>query len=319
MFFSRIVSLLSSVLLSTAILVPLSKTRLHSTLHTNQQPVCNVLALSGGGSFGATQMGLLDGLLSNGVIPATYDIITGISAGGLNAGFLSYYTNMNDALPKIYTIYANLTTASIYSSDIFHILSTYALYSTAPLQTTLGNIIGTQVQQSPAPITLVGSTNVNTQTLDVFQYNLADISEKIQLLMATSAIPFVFPPQTMNGDLYVDGGVISNEMIQQAVSAKDCGFYNFTFISASSMHQSQNVSGFISYVSAIGNLLLNTFDYQLAEYESVKCSNTPRGLITACFPTSPDLAKYSILNFDYGTILYNLGKSAFTCNQYNFC
>ena len=123
----------------------------------------------------------------------------------------------------------------------------------------------------------------------------------------------------MNGDLYVDGGVISNEMIQQAVSAKDCAFYNFTFISASPVHQTQNVSGFGSYISAIGNLLLNTFDYQLAEYESVKCSSTPRGLINACFPTNPEIESYSILDFDNGAILYNLGKSSFTCNQYNFC
>jgi predicted acylesterase/phospholipase RssA len=284
-----------------------------------QQPYCNVLALSGGGSFGAVQMGVLDGLVSNGVAPAGYDIITGISAGGLNAGFLSYFTRVDDALPSISSIYANLTTADIYTSDILHIFSNYAVYSTAPLHSTLAGIVGTQTQQSPAPITLIGSTNVNRQTLDVFQYNLADYAEKIQLLMATSAIPFVFPPQTLNGDLYVDGGVISNEMIQQALSAKDCGFYNFTFISASPVHQTVNVTGFGSYISAIGGLLLNTFDYQLAEYESIVCSNTPRGQINACFPTSPAIEQYSILDFNYGATLYELGKSAFSCNQYNFC
>lgn len=284
-----------------------------------QQPYCDVLALSGGGSFGAVQMGVLDGLVSGNMVPVSFDIVTGISAGGLNAGFLSYYTRVDDALPHIYSIYANLTTANIYTSDLLHIFSTYAVYSTLPLQTTLTGIVGTQTQQLPAPITLVGSTNVNRQTLDVFQYNLADNTEKIQLLMATSAIPFVFPPQTMNGDLYVDGGVISNEMIQQAVSAKDCGFYNFTFISASPIHQTVNVTGFGSYISAIGGLLLNTFDYQLAEYESVVCSNTPRGQINACFPSNSDIENYSILDFNYGALLYSLGKSAFTCNQYNFC
>ncbi len=43
--------------------------------------VCNVLALSGGGSFGSVQMGVLDALIGSGVAPDTYDIITGISAG----------------------------------------------------------------------------------------------------------------------------------------------------------------------------------------------------------------------------------------------
>jgi predicted acylesterase/phospholipase RssA len=288
-------------------------------LKDDNQPLCNVLALSGGGSFGAVQMGLLDGLLSNSMIPTSYDIITGISAGGLNAGFLSYYTSVNDALPGIYSIYSNLTTADIYTSDLFHIFSTYAVYSTAPLETTLSGIIGKQIQQSPAPITLIGSTNVNSQTLDVFQYNVADLNEKLQLLMATSAIPFVFPPHVMNSDYYVDGGVISNEMIQQALSVKQCDFYNFTFLSASAAHMQQNVTGFGSYISAIGRLLLNTFDYQLAEYESVKCTQTPRGAINACFPTNPAISQYSILDFDNGALLYAFGKSEFSCMQYEFC
>lgn len=301
-------------------LIPLrSRPTTFDATQQQQQPYCDVLALSGGGSFGAVQMGVLDGLVSNGLAPSSYDIITGISAGGLNAGFLSYFTRVNDALPGIFAIYTNLTTADVYTSNLLHIFSTYAVYSTAPLQSTLTNIVGTQTQQSPAPITLIGSTNVNRQTLDVFQYSAADYAEKLQLLMATSAIPFVFPPQTMNGELYVDGGVISNEMIQQALSAKDCGFYNFTFISASPVHQTVNVTGFGSYISAIGGLLLNTFDYQLAEYESVVCSNTPRGQINACFPSNPAIENYSILDFDYGALLYSLGKSAFTCKQYNFC
>jgi predicted acylesterase/phospholipase RssA len=309
---------LSSLLLAVnAILVPLrQKTFLHSL---SVQPVCNVLALSGGGSFGAVQMGVLDGLISTGNAPKSYDIVTGISAGGLNAGFLSYFTNANDALPGIYSIFSNLTTSNIYTSDILHIFSNYAVYTTAPLKKTLTQIVGSQKQQTPAPITLIGSTNVNRQTLDVFEYDVATTDEKIQLLMATSAIPFVFPPQTMNNELYIDGGVISNEMIQQAVSVKDCGFYNFTFISASPVHQSQNISGFGSYISAVGKLLLNTFDYQLAEYESVTCKNTPRGAIHACFPSNPEIENYSILDFNYGATLYNLGKSEFSCNTYEFC
>ena len=117
----------------------------------------------------------------------------------------------------------------------------------------------------------------------------------------------------------MDGGVISNEMIQQALSVKDCDFYNFTFVSASLTHEKKNATGFGSYISAISHLLLDTFDYQLAEYESLKCLTNPRGQINACFPSNIELNNYSILDFDYGATLYMLGKSAFSCNQYNFC
>ena len=49
--------------------------------------VCNILALSGGGSFGAVQVGILNDLIENKKIVESYDILTGISAGGLNVGF----------------------------------------------------------------------------------------------------------------------------------------------------------------------------------------------------------------------------------------
>ena len=281
--------------------------------------VCNVLALSGGGSFGAAQMGALDYLISARIAPDSYDILTGISAGGLNAAFLSYSTNVSAALPAIRGIYANLTTAQIYSSNIFHILSTYGVYSTAPLATTLSRIIETH--EGSGPITLIGATNVVKQTLDVFRYDLAtSVEERLDILMSTTAIPIVFPPHTMNGVLYVDGGVISNEMIQQAVSQKSCGFYNFTFVSASPPSVgNRTIDGFFSYVSAIGSLLLNTFDYQLAEYESVACIGSPRGLIQACFPTAAALSGYSILDFNNGAALYALGRAGAECMNYQFC
>ena len=51
--------------------------------------VCNILSFSGAGSFGAVEVGILDRMSSS--LP-TFDMLTGVSAGGLNVGFLSYYS-----------------------------------------------------------------------------------------------------------------------------------------------------------------------------------------------------------------------------------
>ena len=56
--------------------------------------------MSGGGAFGAVEMGVLDVMVTSGKAPNKYDIVTGISAGGLNAGFLSYYDHVTNALGK---------------------------------------------------------------------------------------------------------------------------------------------------------------------------------------------------------------------------
>lgn len=283
-----------------------------------KQGTCNVLALSGGGAFGAVQMGILDGLVTTNQAPASYDIITGISAGGLNAAFLSYYTNISNALPDIYTILSGLTNADIYQSDVLNILSEWSYYNTKPLQNTLTNILSSKIADANVPMTLIGSSNVLTHHLDIWQFDYLDLQDKVSVLMATSAIPLVFPPQRFNDTLYVDGGVISNEMIHQAIGQLLCDSYNVYFISASE-HYSAPLpmpTGLWSYMGSIVNLLIGTFDYQLAQ--ATNCTY-PRGTLKACFPSANTLSNYSILDFNYGAELYNIGKNNFGCNTMSLC
>jgi predicted acylesterase/phospholipase RssA len=280
---------------------------------------CQVLALSGGGAFGAVQMGVLDGLVATGQAPTSYDIITGISAGGLNAAFLSYYTNVSQALPDIYGILAGLTNADVYESAILKILTEWSYYNTAPLDATLTAVLS--VKQPPAvggPMTLIGASNVLTHQLDVWHFDRMVLADRVPVLMATSAIPLVFPPQTINGSLYVDGGVISNELIHQAMGQLACDSYNVVFVSAGDNTQTARPmpTGLFSYVGAVVSLLTDTFDYQLAQVTN--CSY-PRGTLQACFPTSPSLGNYSILDFDYGAELYALGRESFACQKLPLC
>lgn len=284
-----------------------------------RQPLCSVLALSGGGSFGAVQMGILDGLTAAGQVPARYDIVTGISAGGLNAGFLSYYDNVTVALPAIYGILANLTNADIYTAAPLSILSEWSYYNTAPLEQTVATVLGGLSPAATAPLVLVGASNVLTKELDVWRFGELDLVGQVDALMATSAIPLVFPPREVNGSLYVDGGVISNEMIAQAIGQLECDSYQVVFISASARNQTAGPmpTGLWSYMSAVMDLLLDTFDYQLAQ-QGGSCAY-PRGTINACFPTAPALDNYSILDFDHGAALYALGKEAFACETLDLC
>jgi len=55
--------------------------------------VCKILVLEGGGSHGAIQGGIIESLLETKYYssPNPYNILSGISAGSLNAATLSYY------------------------------------------------------------------------------------------------------------------------------------------------------------------------------------------------------------------------------------
>ena len=288
-----------------------------SVVYAFTQPTCNVLALSGGGAFGAVEMGVLDAMVHSDEAPNTYDIVTGISAGGLNAGFLSYYDHVTDALPNIQQIFSKLTTASVYKSDIIGILDNWSIYNTAPLEATLTSILAKKVPSANPPLTMIGASNLNSSSLDVFIFGDKTPEDKVRILLATSAIPFAFPPRWVNGSLYVDGGVISNELLTQVLGEKPCTSYNITFIDAYRKTQTvPSITGFVSYTSTVLKMVWKTFDSQLAQL--TKCPY-PKGTIRACYPTAPQLDSYSSLDFDHGAELYALGKQSHECFKYDLC
>lgn len=57
-----------------------------------EEKICRALALRGGGTKGAYEVGVLKGFLKN-LKPedVAYDVIVGVSIGGLNAATLSLY------------------------------------------------------------------------------------------------------------------------------------------------------------------------------------------------------------------------------------
>jgi predicted acylesterase/phospholipase RssA len=292
-------------------------TLLSYALATSGQQTCNVLAMSGGGAFGAVEVGILSDLSSKKQIPDTFDIVTGISAGGLNAGFFSYFEDVRSAIPDMVGIYSNITTSDIYTSNILGIFSEWSLYDTSPLRQTLTGILKTRVAPPNAPLTMIGASNLNTSSLDVFIFGDKSFEDKVSILMSTSAIPIAFPPHVLNGSLYVDGGVISNELINQVLGEKNCSWYSIWFINAHLKNQqNKQIDGLFSYLSAVLQTVFQTFDSQVAQWTSCPY---PRGVIHACYPTSPLLNQYSMIDFDNGAELVRLGKEFNQCEQHPLC
>ena len=81
---------------------------------------------------------------------------------------------------------------------------------------------------NPVINTYIGATNLYTGKLDVFNYHEAtSIDEYIKILMATSAIPIVFPPITYKNSQYADGGTLQNELLN---IIHDDTYLNITYI-----------------------------------------------------------------------------------------
>lgn len=276
--------------------------------------MCNILALSGGGSFGALEVGILDKIH----LPK-YDMITGISAGGLNAGFLSYFgTSMDEGIENLKNVYFGLTNASVYNHNTLQIPRSWSFYDTTPLSKTIARELGKLTYKDVRVPTLIGSTNLNDGVLQIFEFEKQPKIRQIDILMATSAIPLVFPPRIIDGKYFVDGGAIANEIINGIEAYLECDQYNITFISASERLQPiSQIDDFGDYVRRIVKVMLTDYNNQLAEITSNPCKS--RGTIHYCYPYSDDLQDYSSLDFSFGKELYTIGYNHFKCEEFPYC
>ena len=146
----------------------------------------NQLSFSGGGSFGAVEIGICKYIVENNP-DIEYDLYTGISAGALNAGFLSYFDDLKLGIKVGETIYSSLR-----NNMVYELLPNtgISLLNSQPLNETLIEII----QEFPSNSvidTLIGATNMYSGNLDVYNFKEQSESDKIKLLMASSAIPGV--------------------------------------------------------------------------------------------------------------------------------
>ena len=182
----------------------------------------NQLSFSGGGSFGALEIGILKRVIENNNLK-NFDLYTGISSGALNAGFLSYYSDINTGIQNAENIYNKLKNNMIYKL----IPTTYSIFDTKPLHSTLLDII-INMPNKPVIHTVIGATNIHSGKLDIFNFEDQTDQNKILLLMASSAIPCIFPPIIFNNKLYADGGILTNELINVE---HDNDYLNITFIS----------------------------------------------------------------------------------------
>ncbi len=194
----------------------------------------NVLAISGGGKYGAYSVGVLTGWTAAGNRP-TFDVVTGVSTGSLVALFAFLGPQYDGVLERYYL---NATERDIYRrKPILVALLTSSFASNAPLRQGIREAVSDEVVADLAAAhasgrrLLLGTTNLDTKRLAVWDVGAIAASDRpdrreliCKILVAATAVPGQFPPEkfdvTINGktytELHVDGGVSSEVFIRLA-------------------------------------------------------------------------------------------------------
>jgi NTE family protein len=177
--------------------------------------VVTAFVLTGGGSLGAVQVGMLQALADRGVRP---DLLIGTSAGALNAGYVAGRGVGVDALDGLERIWRGLR-----RSDIFPLRPPRALAALAgaapslcpsrPLLRLISrHVTFGDLEDAQIPVHVVATDILSGQEVLLSRGNAADA------ILASAAIPGIFPSVEINARYLVDGGVADNAAISQAVA-----------------------------------------------------------------------------------------------------
>jgi NTE family protein len=184
----------------------------HPTRDDNHAPR-DVFVLSGGGSRGAAQIGMMRALLAEGVVPTHF---VGASVGAINACGLAVAPTLERL--DVLTAYWLLTTTESLIGPRRSILSNLAhrrpyLYAADRLRQTLATWVDTPYIEDLAVPTRIATTDLLT---GVAHHH--DEGPLIDLVAASAALPAVLPPVMLSGRQHVDAGVSENLPLTGAVS-----------------------------------------------------------------------------------------------------
>jgi NTE family protein len=198
-----------------------------------------VLVLQGGGALGAYQAGVYQGLHEAGIEP---DWIVGTSIGAINASLiagnapserlarlkefwdrmahksvwsgsaawpqlsqtLSYWNTLARGIPGFF----EPTAMAFWGTHVLLGADKAGYYSTAPLEKTLTELVDFSLVNRCRPRLTVGAAHVRTSQMKYFDSRDMEIGAKH--VMASGALPPAFPAVRVDGELYWDGGILSN-------------------------------------------------------------------------------------------------------------
>jgi NTE family protein len=201
-----------------------------------------VLVLQGGGALGAYQVGVYEALHEADIAP---DWVIGTSIGAINAALIAG-SEPNERIDKMCEFWSRVQNDDLipgglptwmanaarnwvavtsgvpafFTPNPIAFLSPHnklgadaaGYYSVEPLRRTLDELIDfDQLNNGPTRLT-VGASRVRTAEMRYFDSR--DMPLALEHIMASGALPPAFPAVRIDGELYWDGGILSNTPVE---------------------------------------------------------------------------------------------------------
>ena len=181
---------------------------------SSNRRVSRAFVLSGGASLGAVQAGMLEALFERGIAP---DVIVGCSVGAINGAFIASREPTVETARELGAVWSGLNRGSVFPVNPLTGLLGFVgrgthLVSNGNLRRLIERHAGfDRLEDARVPLHVIGTDVLSGRELRL------STGPAVDAVMASAAIPGVFAPVAVDGDLVIDGGVCDNTPISQAI------------------------------------------------------------------------------------------------------
>ncbi len=178
-----------------------------------RKPRRTAFVLSGGGNLGALQVGMVRALFERRITP---DLILGCSVGALNGSALASDPSLV-MVGRLQEMWRNLADENVLPAGVFSTVQLarkgVAIHDSSNIRRVVESILpASRFEDLQVPFQCVATALVEGAETWFEQGPLIDP------IIASSSIPAVFPPVTIDGVQYLDGAIVNDVPVSRAVA-----------------------------------------------------------------------------------------------------
>lgn len=181
---------------------------------SESEPAKTAFVLSGGASLGAVQAGMLRALYEHGI---EADFIVGASVGAVNAGFIASRPQTAATAIELAALWRSVGRGDVFPlNPLIGFLGFFGAHDHLVSDRGLRKLLNEHLEfglleRAPIPLHVIATDLLSGRELRLSR------GDAVDAIMASAAIPGVFPAVEHEGRPLIDGGVANNAPILDAI------------------------------------------------------------------------------------------------------
>ncbi len=169
--------------------------------------------LGGGGHLGAHEVGMLAALLERGVAPS---LIVGTSVGAINGAVIAAQPTLATA-GRLAEVWSRLEQEGVFKGSLLRRMATLVrtrthLHGDEALRALLIDVLPTRIEDLAVPFQCVAAS------IERASEHWFERGPLVDAVMASAAVPGILPAVEVDGEHFLDGGIVNSIPVGRAVA-----------------------------------------------------------------------------------------------------